>query len=218
MAWTLRPQTRRRERCRRSNAISGSILATAIAFVSLLSPVSVHAGGAALAYGGFQVRTGSPALRTIEFTVTRDANNNQRGQGHFFNHTSGANIHLVIDCLYVDGNVAYFSGKLPPGAPDPYFFVKVIDNGEGANSAPDRASGLYGESEHVVCSICSLRHPDVCHRGRQHPSPLRACERRAAPTTASHVVGLPPPIADCKECLDDCLLLAGLAASRRRKK
>ena len=50
------------------NAISGSILATAIAFVSLLSPVSVHAGGAALAQGGFQVRTGSPALRTIEFS------------------------------------------------------------------------------------------------------------------------------------------------------
>ena len=134
------------------NAISGSILATAIAFVSLLSPVSVHAGGAALAQGGFQVRTGSPALRTIEFTATRDAQGNQRGQGQFFNHVSGLTRHLVIDCLHVEDNVAYFSGTLPPDDPNPYFLMVVKDNGQGAQSDPDEASGLWGDVDPIDCS------------------------------------------------------------------
>lgn len=136
------------------NAVSGSIFAMAIASVSLLSPVSAHADGSAAAQGGFQVDYGTDVLRTIEFTAIRDAKNNQRGSGHLFNHATGLNIRFIIDCLYVNGNVATFTGYIvgEENSENPYFFMQVKDNGEGSKSNPDRTSGFYGEPVHEDCS------------------------------------------------------------------
>ena len=136
------------------NVVSGSLLAMTIASVSLLSPVSAQADGSAVAQGGFQVVYGAEVLRTIEFTAIRDAKNNQRGNGHYFNHAVGVSVRFIIDCLYVKGNVATFTGYIvgQENSDFPYFFMQVKDNGEGSKSNPDQTSGFYGEPVHEDCS------------------------------------------------------------------
>jgi hypothetical protein len=100
---------------------------------SVVGAAPAKADGAALAQGGFQFVGRNGALRTVEFTATRDKSNNQRGNGHLFNHVSGVNIRFVIDCLYVSGNVATVSGRIVDADPAfPYMWMQVIDNGEGS--------------------------------------------------------------------------------------
>ena len=108
---------------------------------------AADAGGlAASANGGYQVDYGGQ-LRTVEFTATRDARNVSRGQGHLFNHESGAKLHFVINCLQVAGNEATISGTISDynasvfleGMP---FWLRVVDLGEGARGEPDRATPL----------------------------------------------------------------------------
>jgi len=99
---------------------------------SVVSAAPAKADGAALAQGGFQFIGRNGALRTVEFTATRDAGNNQRGKGHLFNHVSGAHIRFVIDCLYVSGNVATMSGRIVDADPTfPYMWMQVIGQRRG---------------------------------------------------------------------------------------
>jgi hypothetical protein len=121
---------------------------------SVVGAAPAKADGAAVAQGGFQVDYGTEVLRTIEFTAIRDAKNNQRGNGHLFNHATGLNVRFIIVCLYVNGNVATFTGYVvgQENSDFPYFFMQVKDNGEGSKSNPDQTSGYYGESLHEDCS------------------------------------------------------------------
>jgi hypothetical protein len=120
----------------------------------VVSAAPGNADGAALAQGGFQFIGRNGALRTMEFTATRDASNNQRGNGHLFNHVSGVNIRFEIDCLHVSGNVATMSGTIvdPVGGFD-YMWMQVIDNGEGSKSPPDLTSGFYAMEDSFPCTI-----------------------------------------------------------------
>jgi uncharacterized protein (UPF0261 family) len=89
---------------------------------SVVGAAPAKADGAALAQGGFQFIGRNGALRTVEFTATRDASNNQRGNGHLFNHVSGANIRFVINCVHVSGNVATMTGRIVDDPTFPYFW------------------------------------------------------------------------------------------------
>ena len=120
---------------------------------SVVGAAPAKADGAALAQGGFQFIGRNGALRTVEFTATRDASNNQRGNGHLFNHVSGVNTRFVIDCLYVSGNVATMTGRIVDADPAfPYMWLQVIDNGEGSKSLADLTSGFYAMEDDYPCT------------------------------------------------------------------
>ncbi len=108
----------------------------------------------ASAHGGyFATYGGNSATRRIEFTANRDGLNNQSGQGSFFNTTTGGKVHFTIDCLSVVGNVATMSGIWGDGQGNrPYFWLQVIDNGEGRN-ANDTVSPLFTHGDpNLTCN------------------------------------------------------------------
>ena len=115
-------------------------------------------GIVASAQGGYQWMAPDGRFRTIEFTAVRDSNNNQRGQGHFYNHVTGLRLHFVIDCLSVQGNMATISGKLSkstnPELQDAPFLLRVVDNGEGKNATADQASpiAIFVDAQAWVCT------------------------------------------------------------------
>lgn len=109
----------------------------------------------ASAHAGYFATYGSrvgPAQRRIEFSATRDKLNNQRGQGSFFNTTTGLKVHFTINCLRVEGNVATVSGIWDDGQGNfPYMWLRVIDNGEGRN-AQDKVSPLFSFAAPISCN------------------------------------------------------------------
>ena len=110
--------------------------------------ISASAHGAYFAtYGG------NAATRRIEFSAVRDGQNNQTGQGSFFNTTTGLKVHFTINCLRVEGNVATISGIWDDhGQGDfPFMWLQVIDNGEGRN-ADDRVSPLFTFGAPISCN------------------------------------------------------------------
>ena len=128
-----------------------SIAAGGLLFAHLSVAQNVPAPAiSASAHGGYSATYG--ATRRIEFTATRNELNEQRGQGSFFNTFTGVKVHFTIDCLHVEGNVATMSGIWDDGQGDfPYFWLRVIDNGEGRN-AQDRVSPLYGFDVSIPCT------------------------------------------------------------------
>jgi hypothetical protein len=123
-------------------------LGLSIAAMLAAAPARTHGAGiAASATAGYQVTFGGDE-RTVEFTAQRDTANNSRGEGHLFNHVTGAKIHFTVDCLSVSGNVATISGTVTHTDPDNAaidnapMWLRVIDNGEGKKSPPDLVSPL----------------------------------------------------------------------------
>jgi len=117
----------------------------AVAHDELAQPAEPAQAITASAHGGyFATYGGNRATRRIEFTANRDGLNNSKGQGSFFNTTTGLKTHFTIDCLRVEGNVATMSGIWDDhGQGDfPYIWLQVIDNGEGGN-ADDKVSPLF---------------------------------------------------------------------------
>jgi len=78
-----------------------SIVGGGLLFANLSVAQSVPAPAiSASAHGGYSATYGSrvgPATRRIEFTATRNELNEQRGQGSFFNMTTGLKVHFTIN-------------------------------------------------------------------------------------------------------------------------
>ena len=111
----------------------------------------------ASAHGGYFATYGSqsgPATRRIEFTANRNELNDQRGQGSFFNTTTGLKVHFTINCVNVEGNVATMTGIWDDhGQGDfPYVLLRVVDNGQG-RGAIDQVSPLYTLGNPVDCNF-----------------------------------------------------------------
>lgn len=134
-----------------------SIVGSALLFAQLAVAQGVPAQAVtASAHGGyFATYGGNSATRRIEFTANRDGLNNQKGQGSFFNVTTGLKTHFTIDCLKVEGNVATMSGTWGIADVDtgefPYLWLQVIDNGEGKN-AHDKVSPLFTSDSPISCN------------------------------------------------------------------
>ena len=133
---------------KRRLACGAVCLAAAVVTASPSSVVRAQGNGiVASVTAGYQA-TYLADHRTIEFTAQRDRDNESRGQGHLFNHITGTKLHFTIDCLHVVGNVATVSGTFthsntsvyPEGA---FFWVQVVDNGEGKKSPKDLVSPLF---------------------------------------------------------------------------
>ena len=133
----------------------------AIAHDELAQPVAPAQAITASAHGGYSATYG--ATRRIEFTANRDGLNNSKGQGSFFNTTTGQKTHFTIDCLRVEGNVATMSGIWDDHGQGnfPYIWLQVIDNGEGPNS-DDKVSPLFThDNPELTCN--EDRHPGVTY-------------------------------------------------------
>lgn len=130
------------------------VCSVSVAHDELAQPVAPAQAITASAHGGyFATYGGNSATRRIEFTANRDGLNNSKGQGSFFNTTSGAKVHFTINCLRVEGNVATMSGIWDDhGQGDfPYMWLQVIDNGEGRN-AQDEVSPLFTFDALITCN------------------------------------------------------------------
>jgi hypothetical protein len=145
----------------RSIAVLASIVGAALLLAQFAAahdesaqPATPDQAITASANGGYFATYG--ATRRIEFTANRDGLNNSKGQGSFFNTTTGLKTHFTIDCLRVEGNVATMSGI--GGIEDAvsgevrHLWLQVIDNGEGVNSQ-DKVSPLFTSFDPLSCEI-----------------------------------------------------------------
>ena len=86
-------------------------------------------------------------LRTFSFTAVQHSDGSVTGESELKSRASGTVIHARVDCLTVVGNHAYVGGVVTK-ATNPAFVGKpcvfaVVDNGEGANAAPDEISLFF---------------------------------------------------------------------------
>lgn len=95
-----------------------------------------------MARGGGTVDWTTDIRVTYGFTARTDADGNTRGEIQFNWHGTDVVWHGVLDCLAVDQNRAFMSGRVVSGQDAGRFLVfGVEDNGEGTQAtAPDRIS------------------------------------------------------------------------------
>ena len=134
-------------------------LVSALIAALLVSSIALPA----LAGPGRQVASGSghliwnDELRTFNFHAQVDDDGLVRGRGLIHNRANGNKVVFSIDCISVTDNVATMSGVVTAtDAPDfadfPIWF-RVIDNGDGSQSAPDEMTlvGIFTGGIGVDC-------------------------------------------------------------------
>jgi hypothetical protein len=99
---------------------------------------SVHVGGPDIC-GFFGLGPGCDANFSIQANMFADGS--VKGQ-YVDRFATGNGFHADIDCLYVEGNIAWVSGVLtqPAGAAGLPVAAMVEDNGTSKNDPPDRIS------------------------------------------------------------------------------
>jgi hypothetical protein len=105
-------------------------------------------------------------FRQFSFHARVKNNGSVDGSG-VLSYTGGElNIKFDIDCLEVDGNVAIMSGVVTRNNQNPageglLCWFKVIDNGEGANAAPDQISLFFSGTNPVVLTCTNNLTVDI---------------------------------------------------------
>jgi hypothetical protein len=124
--------------------VSAALLLTLILALTIGSVVTASAPSGASGSGKFS----NGADRIFSFaTVQSGPDYPATGQGQLVRTDAQIRIHFAVDCLRVEGNTAYVSGKVTNsnlwGAGWPVWF-KVVDNGEGGSATPDQMTPLAG--------------------------------------------------------------------------
>ena len=152
-----------------------SLLRKTIALAVLASLIvvalpSTALGGQPKSARGSGHTTGGIGQRVFAFTAVEQRDGTVTGQGQLsFPDIFGIEIHFAPDCLHVDGDTATISGVITDsnlddlfGDPDfdgGPFWVRVVDNGQGANSPADEISGFtLGEPGEVLAN-CTGEEP-----------------------------------------------------------
>jgi hypothetical protein len=128
-----------------------TVLLTAGAVVAAASlvpsaPAAPNRVVASATGSGHAIRSGE--LRTFSFTARRYADGTSEGQLQLNSRSFDVVIHIRIDCLRLDGNIAIMSGRITrvsdptQGSVGELNRLRVQDNGEGAGAPPDRISGI----------------------------------------------------------------------------
>ncbi len=105
--------------------------------------------------------TSGGQLRTLSFTARRHADGTVSGEWQRFTRNLGSLAHGDITCFTIIGNQAWLGGVVErtttvPGG----VFWTVVDNGEGANAAPDQLSlQNVGLSPATVAFFCATTPP-----------------------------------------------------------
>jgi hypothetical protein len=138
-------------------------LLVALVVGTLTLPLAAVAGGpsivaSATSSGHFQYPspTGGAALRTFSFEAHVFGDGTVSGNAQVKNRATDQTLNIHIDCLNVLGNVVVVSGiawsATGPGNTDGDGAIFAVeDNGQGANTAPDRVTYAYTGSG-LVCS------------------------------------------------------------------
>ena len=134
------------------------VLVTLACSESAVAPKqSVSLGGPATSIGGVVASASGSAHRirplpdgelwVLTFNATKFADGSVNGEAHVDRHDLGVSWSVDVTCLSVVGNTAWIGGiirnskgGLPRDGTVSYFYV--IDNGEGEDAPPDRASAV----------------------------------------------------------------------------
>lgn len=117
--------------------------------------VVAHASGAGIITWALDLYLGGDLYEiygdeTYGFTVNQFADGSAKGQFQAnWSRTDGYMFHMALDCLDVQGNMAFVSGTVTKVSPneitsvgDPFVFW-IEDNGRGVDAAPDRISLFF---------------------------------------------------------------------------
>jgi hypothetical protein len=130
---------------------------------ALTPPLTAPAAGSPLAQlatgsGHFQYTsdTGVTDLRTFSFEARKLSDGTVSGNAQVKNRATDQTLNIHIDCLNVLGDIAVISGIAwsatgPGNTPGDGAIFAVEDNGQGANTAPDRVTYAYTGSG-LVCT------------------------------------------------------------------
>jgi hypothetical protein len=124
--------------------VSAALLLTLVLALTIGSVVTASAPSGASGSG----KISTNADRIFSFTAVQSGPDYAaKGQGQLVRTDEQLRFHFAVDCLRVEGNTAYVSGKITNsnvwGADWPVWF-KVVDNGEGSNAIPDQMTLLAG--------------------------------------------------------------------------
>ena len=133
-----------------------AVLATATSGAPAASnPVVASATGS-----GHQFRPDG-TLRSFSFAAQQRADGTVTGQLELNSRSFDVFVHIDIDCLRVEGDVAYMSGRVTYSSNPAEGVVgelnrwAVEDNGEGGNAAPDRISTIPANTSGADTKTCA---------------------------------------------------------------
>jgi len=93
---------------------------------------------------------------TASFTARETKDGTVKGEAQFIDHSADLKWHHDIDCMFIDGNIAYLSGRIKHGTnlpegiePGSPALLWLQDNGEGAGS--DRLQAAIGYPDDWSC-------------------------------------------------------------------
>jgi hypothetical protein len=129
-------------------ALAGTAVAAAFALSVVVAPMASAAGNSSATGGGTTEEGG--AKSTFVFSAVQQKNGAVTGNLVYHVRAWDLTIMMDLDCLMVVGNAAAISGVVTKVSPEglgvytgEQGLFYVVDNGQGANAAPDLLSDLY---------------------------------------------------------------------------
>lgn len=143
--------------------VAGLMLLAALPAAGLLAQSAPAAPNPVVAWAtgsGHMVRPDG-TFRSFSFTATERADGSVKGQAQLNSRSFDVRVHFDIDCLRVDGNTAYMSGRITHVDNPAEGFVgelnrwAVQDNGEGSKAQPDLVSSIPANPGNADPKTCA---------------------------------------------------------------
>ena len=105
-------------------------------------------------------------FRSFSFTATKRADGTVTGEVQLNSRSFDVFVHINVDCLRVEGNTAYMSGRITHSSDLAQGFIgelnrwAVQDNGEGPDAAPDRVSTIPENPGNADLKTCEDNNSD----------------------------------------------------------
>ena len=118
-------------------------LALTLAAVALPRSAAAGKGGNPSVTGQAKLIIGGE-LRSLSFSAVRQKDGTVTGQAELNNRAQELKMHVEVNCLHVNGNIATLSGPITestlPSVVGRTAVFRVVDNGQGANDPRDLSS------------------------------------------------------------------------------
>ena len=133
---------------------------------TILEESTLRKGNLPAASGQGTIDFGAEGKRHFSFHAKTNKDGSVSGNG-VLTYTQGElKIKFDIDCISVDGNTAYLTGKITSNSSNPErvgrdCYFAVVDNGEGANANPDlmRPFNTAPEGVDYDCNVINVLNP-----------------------------------------------------------
>ena len=127
--------------------ISITLTIILVAAIASIYSISVGAfGNGPSASGSAHVQFAENEFRHLSFNAVTHSDGSVTGHITLHNRLTNGVVFVDVDCISISGNVATISGVIPSANFEPYIgqtgYLRIVDNGQGANAAPDRTSRL----------------------------------------------------------------------------